>query len=51
MSFTAFLVAAVVLAITPGPGIAYVVARTGYYDDRARRPASFDSTSYLTNEI
>ena len=28
MSFIAFLVAAGVLAITPGPGIAYVVART-----------------------
>jgi threonine/homoserine/homoserine lactone efflux protein len=28
MSFIAFLVAAVLLAITPGPGIAYVVART-----------------------
>ena len=28
MSFVAFLIAAVVLAITPGPGIAYVVART-----------------------
>lgn len=28
MSFLAFIVAAVVLAITPGPGIAYVVART-----------------------
>ena len=28
MSFLAFLFAAVVLAITPGPGIAYVVART-----------------------
>ncbi len=28
MSFTAFLLAAIVLAITPGPGIAYVVART-----------------------
>lgn len=28
MSFLAFLVAAFVLAITPGPGIAYVVART-----------------------
>ena len=28
MSFAAFLIAAVVLAITPGPGIAYVVART-----------------------
>ena len=28
MSFVAFLVASVVLAITPGPGIAYVVART-----------------------
>jgi threonine/homoserine/homoserine lactone efflux protein len=28
MSFIAFFVAAVVLAITPGPGIAYVVART-----------------------
>jgi threonine/homoserine/homoserine lactone efflux protein len=28
MSFLAFLAAAVVLAITPGPGIAYVVART-----------------------
>ena len=28
MSMIAFLVAAVVLAITPGPGIAYVVART-----------------------
>jgi threonine/homoserine/homoserine lactone efflux protein len=28
MSLVAFLVASVVLAITPGPGIAYVVART-----------------------
>lgn len=28
MSFLAFLATAVVLAITPGPGIAYVVART-----------------------
>jgi threonine/homoserine/homoserine lactone efflux protein len=28
MSFAAFLLAAVILAITPGPGIAYVVART-----------------------
>jgi len=28
MSFLAFVLAAVVLAITPGPGIAYVVART-----------------------
>jgi len=28
MSFTAFLLAAAVLAITPGPGLAYVVART-----------------------
>ena len=28
MSFVTFLFAAVVLAITPGPGIAYVVART-----------------------
>ncbi len=28
MSFLAFLIAAVVLAVTPGPGIAYVVART-----------------------
>lgn len=28
MSFAAFLLAALVLAITPGPGIAYVVART-----------------------
>ena len=28
MSFVAFLVAAVVLAVAPGPGIAYVVART-----------------------
>jgi threonine/homoserine/homoserine lactone efflux protein len=28
MSFFAFLVAALVLAVTPGPGIAYVVART-----------------------
>lgn len=28
MSFLAFLVAALVLAIAPGPGIAYVVART-----------------------
>ena len=28
MSFLVFLVAAVVLAVTPGPGIAYVVART-----------------------
>jgi threonine/homoserine/homoserine lactone efflux protein len=28
MSFLAFLLAALVLAITPGPGIAYVVART-----------------------
>jgi hypothetical protein len=50
MSFTAFLLAALVLAITPGPGIAYVVARIGYNDDRARRLASFDTTSYLTNE-
>jgi threonine/homoserine/homoserine lactone efflux protein len=28
MSLLAFLIAAVVLAVTPGPGIAYVVART-----------------------
>lgn len=28
MSFLTFLVAAVLLAVTPGPGIAYVVART-----------------------
>ena len=28
MSYLAFVIAAVVLAITPGPGIAYVVART-----------------------
>lgn len=28
MSFLAFLIAALVLAVTPGPGIAYVVART-----------------------
>ncbi|WP_428852543.1 LysE family translocator [Imbroritus primus] len=28
MSFLAFLIAAVVLAVTPGPGMAYVVART-----------------------
>jgi threonine/homoserine/homoserine lactone efflux protein len=28
MSFLTFLIAAIVLAITPGPGIAYVVART-----------------------
>jgi len=28
MSFLAFIIAAVVLAISPGPGIAYVVART-----------------------
>ncbi|WP_119157643.1 LysE family translocator [Caldimonas tepidiphila] len=28
MSFLAFLIAAIVLAVTPGPGIAYVVART-----------------------
>jgi threonine/homoserine/homoserine lactone efflux protein len=28
MSFVAFLIAAAVLAVTPGPGIAYVVART-----------------------
>jgi threonine/homoserine/homoserine lactone efflux protein len=28
MSFTAFLLAATLLAITPGPGLAYVVART-----------------------
>ena len=28
MSFPAFIIAAVLLAITPGPGIAYVVART-----------------------
>jgi threonine/homoserine/homoserine lactone efflux protein len=28
VSFLAFLVAAVILAVTPGPGIAYVVART-----------------------
>lgn len=28
MSFIAFLIAAAVLAVTPGPGLAYVVART-----------------------
>jgi threonine/homoserine/homoserine lactone efflux protein len=28
VSLTAFIIAAIVLAITPGPGIAYVVART-----------------------
>lgn len=28
MSFLAFIIAAVALAVTPGPGIAYVVART-----------------------
>ncbi len=28
MSFLAFLLAAIILAVTPGPGIAYVVART-----------------------
>ncbi|SAK80139.1 LysE type translocator protein [Caballeronia pedi] len=28
MSFIAFLIAAIVLAVTPGPGMAYVVART-----------------------
>ncbi len=28
MSFAAFLLASFLLAITPGPGIAYVVART-----------------------
>jgi threonine/homoserine/homoserine lactone efflux protein len=28
MSFPAFLCAALVLAVTPGPGIAYVAART-----------------------
>lgn len=28
MSFVAFLIAAAILAVTPGPGIAYVVART-----------------------
>jgi threonine/homoserine/homoserine lactone efflux protein len=28
MSFLAFIIAAVILAVTPGPGIAYVVART-----------------------
>ena len=28
MSLIAFFIAAIVLAITPGPGIAYVVART-----------------------
>lgn len=28
MSFTAFLLAAAVLAVTPGPGLAYVIART-----------------------
>lgn len=28
MSPIAFFIAAIVLAITPGPGIAYVVART-----------------------
>lgn len=28
MSFLAFMLAAVVLAVTPGPGVAYVVART-----------------------
>ena len=33
MTFIPFLLAALVLAITPGPGIAYVVART-VADDR-----------------
>jgi threonine/homoserine/homoserine lactone efflux protein len=28
MSFVAFVIAAIVLAVTPGPGVAYVVART-----------------------
>jgi threonine/homoserine/homoserine lactone efflux protein len=28
MAFIAFLIAAIALAITPGPGLAYVVART-----------------------
>ena len=28
LSFLTFLVAAVILAMTPGPGIAYVLART-----------------------
>src|SRR4051812_30522537 len=28
MSLTTFFIAAIILAITPGPGIAYVVART-----------------------
>ena len=28
MSFLAFIVAAIVLAVTPGPGMAYVIART-----------------------
>lgn len=28
MSFAAFLLAAIVLAVTPGPGVAYVIART-----------------------
>jgi threonine/homoserine/homoserine lactone efflux protein len=39
MSFIAFLVAAILLAITPGPGIAYVVART-VADGRAQGLAS-----------
>lgn len=39
MTFTAFLLAAIVLAITPGPGLAYVVART-VADGRAHGMAS-----------
>lgn len=44
MSFVAFLVAAVVLAVTPGPGIAYVVART-VAGGRAEGPASCFGTA------
>lgn len=39
MTLLAFLFAAVILAVTPGPGIAYVVARTAA-GGRAERLAS-----------
>ena len=44
MSLLAFVIAAVVLAVTPGPGMAYVVARTvaGGRSDSTRREASDD---------
>jgi threonine/homoserine/homoserine lactone efflux protein len=45
VSFVAFLAAAVVLALTPGPGIAYVVART-VAGERAEGLASCAGTAF-----